>query len=198
MVHLKKSDRKTQRNLDLQRNQDTQRNKDQRILDIVLKDNLPDEEWVVLLIQSLPDAMEHYNNCSNLYMQKYSSSNNSQKRNKKILTVKLRALKEEMISQFVHDYCTRQLLTIKKKNTIISNYFYKLNIKKQLDSNQELVSLGLVSKIKNTLKNALNIYFSFGDFEKDYYNKIGVLKYNSLVARNYYLTTGKAPYEIIS
>jgi len=170
------------------------RNKDQRILDIVLKDNLPDEEWIVVLIQTLPDAMEHYNYCSNLYIQKYSNTNNSKKRNKKILTVKLQALKEEMISQFVHDYCTRQLLTIKKKNTIISNYFYKLNIKKQLDS----TSLELVSKIKNTLKNALNIYFSFGDFEKDYYNKIGVLKYNSLVARNYYLTTGKAPYEIIT
>jgi len=169
-----------------------QRKKDQKILDIVLKHNLPCAEWTIKYIKTLPCAMKHFNFCETEYKKKYlinCSNNNSKKRNKKIFDIKLMELKELMITNFIEDYCEKRHITIKKKNTIITNHFFKEKIKEGI-KNKFIIN-------KDTILKALNLYFSFGSFENDYYNKIGVLKYNSKTAREFYLNTGKVPYEII-
>ncbi len=98
-----------------------QRKKDQKILDIVLKHNLPCAEWTIKYIKTLPCAMKHFNFCETEYKKKYLinfCNAKIKKRNKKIFDIKLVALKELMINDFVENFCETRHLTIKKNSRI--------------------------------------------------------------------------------
>lgn len=180
---------------------------DKKILEIVLKNNMPCPEWTIKYVQTLPNAMSHFYLVQEEYKKKYlinfcnaktrgNTSSKIKKRNKKIFDIKLVALKELMINDFVENFCETRHLTIKKKNTIINNYFFK---RKVIFDKQKLIfdKENRFIKNKGIILKALNLYFSFGDCKNDYFNKIGVLKYNSQFSRDFFLNTGKPPYEII-
>lgn len=165
---------------------------DKKILEIVLKNNMPCPEWTIKYVQTLPNAMSHFYLVQEEYKKKYLinfCNAKIKKRNKKIFDIKLVALKELMINDFVENFCETRHLTIKKKNTIINNYFFKQKL--IFDKENRFI------KNKGIIIKALNLYFSFGDCKNDYFNKIGVLKYNSQFSRDFFLNTGKPPYEII-
>lgn len=165
---------------------------DKKILEIVLKNNMPCPEWTIKYVQTLPNAMSHFYLVQEEYKKKYLinfCNAKIKKRNKKIFDIKLVALKELMINDFVENFCETRHLTIKKKNTIINNYFFKQKL--IFDKENRFI------KNKGIILKALNLYFSFGDCKNDYFNKIGVLKYNSQFSRDFFLNTGKPPYEII-
>lgn len=151
------------------------REKDKQILDLVLPHTLPDSEWVASQIQNDKATTTLFKHLQRSIRQEV---NNTKVKNKqKLFMVKLANLKDKMIGEYVAQYATRRHEIIGIKNRVIDITQPRLN--------------------KYLLKEALDQYFSYSeDINHAYKNKIGVLKFNTNFSREFYLTTGKYPYEI--
>jgi hypothetical protein len=157
-----------------------QREQDQQILDKVITHIMPNEEWVVKEIQKEKTAMDHFNLVQRAYREKYPG-----KRNQRKVMVKLELLKEQMIQEFVTDLVSRQHVAITLMNSLV-----KVNI-------PLFIPLKDYSKNKIILLNSIKKYVGYSDdMEYSFFNKIGVMKFFSKIAREFYLDTGKYPYTI--
>lgn len=158
------------------------REKDKYILDKVITSIIPNEEWVVKQIQKEKEAMTHFKTIQIAYNKKYPGKRNSRK-----VMVKLQLLKEQMVEEYVTDILTRQHIAIMLMNKLVKNTI------------PLFINLRDYSKNKVILLNAIKKYISYDDdMVYSYFNKIGAMKFFSYQSRNFYLSTGKAPYEIIN
>lgn len=150
-----------------------EKERDKEILDLVMPYTMPDPEWVVDQLKSMKCAMSHFNICQKEYLRRYK---------KRVALVKIAYLKEKMMEEFVADFATKRHCVISIKNTVAKTTKYR--------------------QLRYELKNALDEYMSpvVRDCPKQamaeaYFNKIGVLKYNTPFSREYYLRTGVEPYK---
>lgn len=143
----------------------------ERDLEILCRVNpytLPDPEFVAQQINSIESNKNYFNYCRSQYLRNYK---------KRVAEVKINYLKEKMIQEFTSDWATRRHCVISIKNSV--------------------VEITKPRQLKYLLKMDLDKYFSYDSCRiYAYKNKIGVLKFNTKPSRDYYLTTGKYPYEI--
>lgn len=149
--------------------------RDKQILDLILPHTLPDSEWVASQIQNDKASTTLFKHLQKLIKEEV---NHTRVKNKhKLFMVKLSNLKDQMIEEYVAQYATRRHEVIGIKNEVVNITKPRLN--------------------KYLLKEALDHYFGYEeDMYHAYKNKIGVLKFNSNFSREFYLSTGKYPYEI--
>jgi len=141
--------------------------RERRLLENILPKTLPHQDLVLDVIARDEKAMLYFNHRANYLDQKY-------KKKKRIRDIKIDDLRSNMIQDWLIDYAE------KRHNQIIL-------LKK------EAIPLA----IKKNIIGDLNRYYQYSPtWAEAYFNKISQFKYNTAESREYYNSTGVAPYNL--